>query len=54
LQRDPLHGSQAVAEGLLRKIAVRPLVIYFSISGNRVEVDSVAAPQNHIASTVVL
>ena len=41
LQRDPLHCSQAVSEGL-RKIASRPLVVFFSITGNRVEVDSVA------------
>ncbi len=41
LQRDPLHASQAVSEGL-RKIACRPLVVFFTIDGNRVEVDSVA------------
>jgi hypothetical protein len=41
LQRDPVHCSQAVSEGL-RKIARRPLVIFFSINGNMVEVDSVA------------
>jgi hypothetical protein len=41
LQCDPLHGSQAVSEGL-RKIAFRPLVVFFSITGNKVAVDSVA------------
>lgn len=41
LQRAPVHSSQAVSEGL-RKIACRPLVVYFSITGNRIEVDAVA------------
>jgi hypothetical protein len=41
LRRDPLHCSQAVSEGL-RKIARRPLVVFFSIDGDQVEVDSVA------------
>jgi hypothetical protein len=41
LERDPIHSSQAVSEGL-RKIACRPLIVFFSLDGNRVEVDSVA------------
>jgi hypothetical protein len=41
LQRDPLQASQALSEGL-RKIALRPLVVYFSMTSNRVEVNSVA------------
>lgn len=41
LQRDPLQFSEEVAEGL-RKIISQPLVAYFTIAGNRVEVDAVA------------
>ena len=40
LQRRPLHYSQEVSEGL-RRIISSPLVLYFSIDGNRVEVDAV-------------
>ena len=40
LQRQPLQHSQDVSEGL-RKIISSPLIAYFSIDGNRVEVDAV-------------
>ena len=40
LQRHPLRYSQEVSEGL-RKIMSRPLVVYFSIDGDRVLVDAV-------------
>jgi hypothetical protein len=40
LQRRPLQHSQEVSEGL-RRIVSLPLVVYFSVDGNRVEVDAV-------------
>jgi hypothetical protein len=40
LERDPIHCSQEVSEGL-RRIISRPLVAFFSIDGNRAVVDGV-------------
>jgi hypothetical protein len=40
LEHDPLKFSQAVSEGL-RRIISGPLVVYFSIDGNQVTVESV-------------
>jgi hypothetical protein len=40
LQRRPLQHSQEVSEGLRRIISL-PFVVYFSVDGNRVEVDAV-------------
>jgi len=40
LQRDPVKFSQAVSQGL-RRIISDPLVVYFSIDGNQVTVESV-------------
>jgi hypothetical protein len=40
LQRDPLKYSQAVSEGL-RRIISDPLVVYFSIDGDQVNVEAV-------------
>jgi hypothetical protein len=40
LQRDPVMYSQSVAEGL-RRIISEPLVIYFTIQGEQVNVEAV-------------
>jgi hypothetical protein len=40
LQRDPIQYSQEISEGL-RRIISWPLVAYFSLDGNRVEVEAV-------------
>ncbi len=40
LQRDPLKYSQVVSEGL-RRIISDPLVVYFTIEGNQVNVEAV-------------
>ena len=40
LQRQPLQSSQEVSEGL-RRIICWPLVVYFSIDRNQIEIDAV-------------
>jgi hypothetical protein len=41
LERHPLKHSQEVSEGL-RRIISWPLVAYFSVDGNKIEIDAVA------------
>jgi hypothetical protein len=40
LRHNPVHFSQEVAEGLRRIVSV-PLVIYFSIAGNDINIEGV-------------
>jgi hypothetical protein len=40
LARDPFKNSQAVSEGL-RRINSDPLVVYFTVDGNQVNVEAI-------------